>query len=259
MAPAAVPIDPGHLKALDALRQRLSTLNTALSQTLAQVQSGDPLQPWPLLQQNLHLSSSAITDLAATLSTNHSVLASLHAYPLPTYPSTAPNGVPMAENVRLQLMRKKLEPTAEELIESGAKFMDQKQEKDSVDVDIDDMQDLWEWAADLVPSIIMKQAWNADYTNEELEQGYKTIRTGLRRRLNRDKPEAEDDDEQEHEAGSDEDEEDDEDDMEVDGDAGGTKDPEKARKLPAITVEETLRFMHKGTGIAPGIGVNGGL
>jgi mediator of RNA polymerase II transcription subunit 8 len=145
--------------------------------------------------------------------------------------------------VLTQLLRKKLDPEAEEWLAAGAVIA---AEKPSGRDDVQGCQRLWGSAGDTARELAKDMPWGANFTLEERATGVGGVDTGLRRDL---AGEEDQDEEDEDEGDSDDDE------MDGIGDVAGrvgmngdAKDAAAAARLPMMTLEDVMRFTS--TGIA---------
>jgi hypothetical protein len=186
-------------------------------------------------------------------------LTTLHAYPLPistpvSVPTQGQIKVPVwfqQENVLTQLLRKKLEPEAEEWMATGLAAYQQQRLHDAAapepgETDEEDRQKLWVAAGDLARELAENMPWGANFTLAEraAEGGVAAVDTGLKRDLA-----AEEDDSDEEDGGDDDDDEVMEDavkvgdqvKMDVNGDV-----KEVVVKPPVMALEDVMRFVSTG-------------
>jgi mediator of RNA polymerase II transcription subunit 8, fungi type len=144
------------------------------------------------------------------------------------------------EGILTQLLRKKLEPDVEELVDQG---------RDTARIvspgGLAMLQEVWEecrrWAQERVGKYAAEESGDV-YTREEREMGIENVRTGLKRDIEQD-----DDDD-------DESEEEDEADGDIEGAEGDApkKKPDEGPKLPRGPEPETLLwFMARGDFAVP--------
>lgn len=130
-----------------------------------------------------------------SLSENSDLFSRIAIHPSTNYPGRS------QENVLTQLLRKKLEPDVEELVEKGRDTA-----RLATPEGIAQLQGIWDelraWTHGRIAKYVREEAGDS-YTKEEREMGVENVRTGLKRDL---EEEEEDDDEEEE----DEDEEGDE-------------------------------------------------
>ena len=158
-----------------------------------------------IISQNL----SAVSD---HLNTHGPLLSSLAVYPLPTYPGREQEGL------LHQLLRKKLDPSAEDWVEEG-RVIGAELETQGAKANL---MDLWEWAGMAANEQARKHEWGGEYTLEEVEGGVENVVTGLKRGMGE---ESESEDEEE----------------EV-----GERVDEDGYVVKAWQVDDMLRFMAKG-------------
>lgn len=195
----------------------------------------------PALQNSFALITHHLSSLSTHLDSHRQLLTSAHAYPLPSFPGRAQEGLLGT------LLRKKAEPGVEDWIEAGA--------AKSSSVNADDeavarLMQLWDWAAPRAGEIAAGDVgWGLDYTLEEREGegGVEAVRTGIARKLNAGESSDEED-------GDEEDNDEDDDDegnqvkMDLDGTTGSQKrlGVEKAATKPMMPLEDLVRFMSIG-------------
>jgi len=143
-----------------------------------------------------------ITNYQKTMNEHRHFLQAAHAYPLPTFPGHEKEGM-------LQmLMRKKLEPSADEWVTtySQARSGNERQigvkgtsiqgngQHGASQLQPDDLRDLWAWAGQTANGIAMEfvDALEDDYSIAERQGGLEHVVTGLKRDLDAD---SEDDEE----------------------------------------------------------------
>lgn len=102
----------------------------------------------------------------------------MHPYPLPSFPAST------QEPALHALMRKKLDPIAENWIDSSLRA-DKTGGREGADDDLlpeEDVQQLWSWVGkanrDILEPLI--EDMDADYTTAEQEQGIENIVTGIK-------------------------------------------------------------------------------
>lgn len=119
-------------------------------------------------------------ELATVLGQQRQLFTSLHPYPLPNFPGHK------QEVLLQQLLRKKLDPKAEDWIEESLHTGDKEDggavERDGA-VDDEDLRGLWEWAGTLKADMI-KRLWKAgvfmdNYTIQE-RGGIEKVINGIR-------------------------------------------------------------------------------
>jgi mediator of RNA polymerase II transcription subunit 8 len=93
-----------------------------------------------------------------------------------------------------QLLRKKLEPDVEELVEQGRETA-----RLATPEGIAELQGIWdelrEWTHDRIASYVREEAGDV-YTKEEREMGIENVRTGLKKGLDEESDEEEDEEEE---------------------------------------------------------------
>ena len=180
---------------------------------------------------------------------NAQLLKEAHAYPTSSFPGHA------HEYMLSQLLRKKLEPGAEDWIYEHTTKRQAEQKANGVGkhdhaMTDDDLRELWSWASETSRAIVFPMvddggAMSDNYTIAEREAGVENVATGLKGDLYRDCEDDEDD----------EDDDMDENDMEdivPSGQSARSDEEEFDPSLPPMPLENVLRFMT--TGALPSAG-----
>ncbi|KAF2486687.1 mediator complex, subunit Med8 [Neohortaea acidophila] len=234
-----------NIRALDQLRQRLSQLSTSISSLRADLERNEPLPTWPSLQTSAHALSFNLEELSKTFNNHRQFLNEAHAYPLPQFPGNT------HEALLGQLLRKKLEPGAEDWVAEHTTKFDQRNGARAGDkaLDKNELKELWAWAAPTSAGIVRPMledggAFDDDYTIAEREAGVASVVTGLKRQLD----DEEDEDEEEEGDGGDTDKMEDV----VSSNpqhlnAGKEEDQGVNVALPAMPLGSMLRLMTTGT------------
>lgn len=111
------------------------------------------------------------------------------AFPTPEYPGRTE--FPVLSN----LLRKKLEPATETLVEKGL------ESNSALAMEPEELAELWKWAGKWLGARLQNfigEEFNTGYTAEEEEIGWENVRTGLRPEPEDDSEEDEDDSEDEN-------------------------------------------------------------
>ncbi|KAK4545469.1 hypothetical protein LTR36_002819 [Oleoguttula mirabilis] len=194
-------LPPEQIRALDQLRQRLSQLSQSLASARADLERSDPVPSWPTLQRDAELLVHNLNRYHETMNEHRAFLTAAHAYPLPTFPG------PSQEHVLAQLMRKKLEPKAEDWIAASTKpktrdaaQLNGLQNGDTsrdVRLDREEYRDLWKWAgatsSGIANGMMINDAFEDNYTLAEREAGVENVVTGLKRNLDDDSDDEDED------------------------------------------------------------------
>jgi mediator of RNA polymerase II transcription subunit 8 len=115
-----------------------------------------------------------------------SVFATAHAYPLPQFPGTT------QEHMLQMLLRKKLEPRAEDWIEQASQWQHTNEQQNvgkdtSHHLEIEQLRNLWDWARPLTNEIYNgldeEDVFNDNFTIAEREAGPEHVNTGIRKNL----------------------------------------------------------------------------
>lgn len=166
-------------------------------------------------------------DLATALSQQRQLFASMHAYPTSTFPGVA------QEMLLQQLLRKKLDPKAEDWLEENAKPVQEEAANTGSAGHLKDadMRELWSWAkgsqASVLERLMEEGAWDDDFTIKEREDGVENVVTGLKQRLDTDDEDGDDEDE---------------DKMEDVESQGGKAAVNSASSQPAVPLDSLLRI-----------------
>lgn len=158
-----------------------------------------------------------------------------HAYPLPSFPGNT------QEHLLQMLLRKKLEPRAEDWIDEAVRQSKSTDARSPTTVlGPDGMRELWNWAGPLASGIAKEldeaDVFRANFTLAERASGIEKVVTGIRRNL--DTEDDDEDDEDEGEAG---------DVMDIDGDGArkakqAAHQPESQALPPPIPLINLLAF-----------------
>lgn len=178
------------------------------------------------------------------------LLASIVAYPLPSFPGRTEHGL------LDQLLRKKLEPNVKEWVERGREVALSSFNTTQGGLTEQELTELWRWAPVTANNEARNREWGGNFTQEERDMGIKNVVTGLNRRLDEEGEEESDEDEDAVE----EDEAADEDEMEIVGvrrkSGAATVEFDIAQKTnhvptaavsPALPLEDVFRFMMTGS------------
>ncbi|RAH74172.1 RNA polymerase II mediator complex subunit MED8 [Aspergillus aculeatinus CBS 121060] len=218
-------LTPDQIKTLEQSRQRLVQLTHSLASLITSLNQSDPLPSWTSLQSQATIISNNLLTISDHLSDNRDLLATLVAYPSPSYPSRNPANTVALE----QLLRTKLDPRVEDWVARGRKAGGSLAAASPPFVpgnlggagngyggsavaaaaaaagaagndngldDLGALAELWDWAPVEANQEARRRNWGGNFTLEEREQGVGNVVTGLRRVL-----EDDDDDDSESEEG----------------------------------------------------------
>ena len=179
------------------------------------------------------------------MSSHRQLLSTAHAYPLPNFPGHTHEGLAQ------QLLRKKLDPRAENWIDGNLhpeKHETADTSKSTGDVVLlksEEMRELWDWAGptsnSMLREFVEEEVFEDEYTIAEREYGIEKVVTGLKRKLGG----YEKDDEEEDDEGEAEDGDKMEEDVGPDASAKAIVDGVDTTK-PAVPLETLLKFMSTG-------------
>ncbi|OJK03897.1 hypothetical protein ASPACDRAFT_39513 [Aspergillus aculeatus ATCC 16872] len=214
-------LTPDQIKTLEQSRQRLVQLTHSLASLITSLNQSDPLPSWTSLQSQATIISNNLLTISDHLSDNRDLLATLVAYPAPSYPSRNPANTVALE----QLLRTKLDPRVEDWVARGRKaggslasasppFVPGSAGNDygggaapgadgngkGLD-DLGALAELWDWAPVEANQEARRRNWGGNFTLEEREQGVGNVVTGLRRVLDDDDSESEEEGESGEEEG----------------------------------------------------------
>lgn len=179
------------------------------------------------LQASAQILQRNLQTVLDSLSENSDLFSRIAIHPSTNYPGRA------QENVLTQLLRKKLEPDVEELVEQGRETA-----RLATPEGITELQGIWDelrsWTHGRIATYVREEAGDA-YTKDEREAGIENVRTGLKRDIEED-----DDDDDEDEEDEDEDDEDIEEKKEP---KGGAQDSAKVHVERGPEPETLLWFM----------------
>ncbi|PYI22257.1 hypothetical protein BO99DRAFT_479790 [Aspergillus violaceofuscus CBS 115571] len=279
-------LTPDQIKTLEQSRQRLVQLTHSLGSLITSLNQSDPLPSWTSLQSQATIISNNLLTISDHLSDNRALLATLVAYPAPSYPARNPANTVALE----QLLRTKLDPRVEDWVARGRKAggslasaappfgpgtpghgsgggaavgaaaggdNGQGQGLD----DLAALAELWDWAPVEANLEARRRNWGGNFTLEERERGVGNVVTGLRRVLE-DDDDSESGEEEEEEESGDEEGEGEPDEMEVVGvrrksgvaqglefDIAPAAPGHAAQQTvvaPVVPLDEILRFMTVG-------------
>ncbi|OAQ99028.1 hypothetical protein LLEC1_02503 [Akanthomyces lecanii] len=184
---AALGLDDDELKSVEQILSRLAQLSNSIGSLKMDVIKSNPL-PHP---DSLHASAQILHRNLATvlecLSENAELFTRIAVHPSTNFPGRAHEGV------LTQLLRKKLEPDVEELVEQGRETAQR-----ATPEGLAALQAIWDelraWTQTRIADYVRDEAGDA-YTREERARGTATVRTGLRRDVEDDEDDEDDEDE----------------------------------------------------------------
>lgn len=180
-----------HLRAIDQLRQRLFQLSSSIQSVKVDLERNEPLPTPASLASSAQILSHNLTQFNQIFASHRQFLTAAHAYPLPTFPGQT------QEMLLGQLIKKKLEPRAQDWVDDYTKPEDDGEKKP---LKTGDVKELWNWAGptsnDIVRELMMNDAFEDDFTFAEREAGIDNVVTGLKRKLGEDSDDEDDDDEE---------------------------------------------------------------
>ncbi|EME48421.1 hypothetical protein DOTSEDRAFT_18955 [Dothistroma septosporum NZE10] len=228
-------------RAIDNLRTRLSMLSNSLGAMQREFNESNPLPTWPRLQSQAVTLGNNLQEIADVLNSQHQLFSTMHAYPVPSFPGTT------QEPVLQGLLRKKLDPRAEEWIDEALKEEKvsaiQNGDKGGAQIlSMKQMQDLWESAGPTFQEILQPLMEDGiledEYTIQEREDGIQNVVTGIRRKLY---------------GPLDDDDEDEDEDMEIDEPEEQVivNQPGFEAGVPYVRLDDLLKFAVTGSQPAP--------
>ena len=143
------------------------------------------------IQTTASILGQNINSLVEHLSKHSDFLNRTVVYPSTNFPGRTQEGL------LGQLLRKKYEPQVETWVDQGRAIRTEVAEGKE-----EDIEDLWNWAADWIGPRVAKYALEEagdNYTVEEREAGIENVKTGLKRKLEEDDSSDEDDEDEEME------------------------------------------------------------
>ncbi|KAG9230063.1 putative mediator of RNA polymerase II transcription subunit 8 [Amylocarpus encephaloides] len=203
---ADVSLNSEDLKALEQTRQKLYQIANSIKSVKDNITQSPSLPPWSSLQASSAILAQSMQSLTTHLQRSSDVMNKLVVYPSTNYPGRT------QENLLTQLLRKKLEPLVETMVEEARDV--QKMDQDQGDGEDD--EEIWDWATGWFSKRMgeyIELEMSDDYTMDERERGLANVNTGLRRKLDPRKPKASKDGEGDSEEEEDEEEEDEDEDM----------------------------------------------
>ncbi|KAM3516206.1 hypothetical protein MY11210_000228 [Beauveria gryllotalpidicola] len=195
----ALGLDDDELKSVEQMLSRLAQLSSSIQSLKMDIVKSNPLPhpisltriPLPDHSDSLHASARILQRNLSTvldcLSENAELFARVAVRPSTNYPGRA------QENVLTQLLRKKLEPDVEELVERGREAA-----RRATPEGVAELQAIWDelraWTQSRIAEYVRDEAGDV-YTREERAMGVEKVRTGLRREIEEDEEEEDDDEE----------------------------------------------------------------
>ncbi|CAG8953938.1 hypothetical protein HYFRA_00010899 [Hymenoscyphus fraxineus] len=181
------------LKALDSVRTQLYNLTRSIQTLNRGIRSTHPLPPWPSIHTSTQMLAQATHDLITNLSNHAEIFNKVVVYPSTNYPGRT------QEDILGQLLRKKLEPPVEKLVEEGLSIEASKYHDEGV------CDRSRTWLLERIGEYIQTEMED-NFTADERARGLDTVNTGLRRKLDPRRPSDDDDDDEDEESDDEDDE-----------------------------------------------------
>ncbi|KAG5999101.1 hypothetical protein E4U43_002275 [Claviceps pusilla] len=200
---ATLGLDDDELKSVEHTVARLAQLSSSIQSLKMDILKSNPLPHPSSFQASAQILQRNLQSVLESLNDNADLFTRMAIHPSTKYPGRT------QENILTQLLRKKLEPDVEELVQKGRETA-----RWATPEGLAALQAIWgelrEWTQGRIAEYVRDEAGDV-YTKEERRTGVRSVRTGLRRAL---------DEESDDEEGGDgnEDEDDEEDNDEDDGD-----------------------------------------
>ncbi|KAI6783131.1 uncharacterized protein J7T54_000633 [Emericellopsis cladophorae] len=181
---AALMLDDDEFKSLESIVARLNQLNASIQSLRADIFNAHPLPPPSSFQASSQIIQKNLQSLLDTINDNAVLLDTIAIHPSTNYPGRTQEGL------LTNLLRKKLEPQTEELVDKGRTMSDEATKEG-----MDKMMEVWsgvrEWMSERVREYVTEEAGDF-YTREERDEiGVENVRTGLKRDLYEDEDEDE--------------------------------------------------------------------
>ncbi|KAL9083993.1 MAG: hypothetical protein Q9165_008269 [Trypethelium subeluteriae] len=204
------PLTPEE-KVLDGARMQLVRISTAIQTLKHNLETTDPLPSWYTIDNPPSNADADLKSIQDVIANNSAFLSSAQIYPNPHFPAQA------QEAMLHMLLRKKLDPSAEDWIAEGQKeglrIGNEDEDVDEEDETMEEgegqerkgkmealgpaeLKELWSWAGptenEMARKMLDEETLN-DFTFEEQERGVEHIVTGIKRKLWESESEDEDD------------------------------------------------------------------
>ncbi|KAM3500227.1 hypothetical protein MY10362_006589 [Beauveria mimosiformis] len=190
----ALGLDDDELKSVEQILSRLAQLSSSIQSLKMDILKSNPLPHPDSLHASARILQRNLSTVLDCLSENAELFSRVAVRPSTNYPGRA------QENVLTQLLRKKLEPDVEELVEEGREAA-----RRATSEGVAELQAIWDelraWTQSRIAEYVRDEAGDV-YTKEERAMGVEKVRTGLRREIEED-DEEEEEDEDEDEDGRD--------------------------------------------------------
>lgn len=239
------------IRSMETLLRRAQVLNGAVDALLRDLNTANPLLPYPAMQTRLNHIQSELNECKTVMDENMDVFANVVLVPTLKFPTR------YQSHVIEHLFRTKLEPNVEEWQRQTLKIAaekDNKQDRERREGRLTSLPDeerheFWQEAAIIADSEVRKHAWfSGDYTLAEVQNGVENVRHGLKRELKLpDTEPGDDEDDEEYEF-----EDADESAMDVDQTSSdqnatsNTADASQRSLAQAMPLDSVLRLMTKG-------------
>ncbi|KAK3187537.1 mediator of RNA polymerase II transcription subunit 8 [Lecanicillium sp. MT-2017a] len=188
---ATLGLEDDELKSVEQTLSRLAQLSSSIQSLKMDIMKSNPLPHPNSLQASAQILQRNLQTVLDSLSENSDLFTRIAIHPSTNYPGRA------QENVLTQLLRKKLEPDVEELVEQGRETA-----RLATPEGIAELQGIWDelrsWTHGRIATYVREEAGDA-YTKDERAMGVENVRTGLRRDVEEDDDDDDDEDEEEDE------------------------------------------------------------
>jgi mediator of RNA polymerase II transcription subunit 8 len=184
---AALALDDDELKSVEQLLARVAQLSSSIQSLKMDILKSNPLPPQSSLQASAQILQRKLQTVLDSINENSELFTRMAIHPSTNYPGRT------QENILLQLLRKKLEPDVEELVNQGRETA-----KLATPEGIAQLQGIWDelraWTHGRIAEYVRDEASDV-YTKEERAIGVENVRTGLRKDLEEESDDEEDEDE----------------------------------------------------------------
>lgn len=234
---ATLGLDDDELKSVEQMVSRLAQLSSSIQSLKMDILKSHPLPHPTSLQASAQILQRHLQTVLDSLAENQDLFSRMALHPSTNYPGR------QQENVLTQLLRKKLEPDVEELVDRGrgaARLVTPE--------GLAMLQDVWDecrqWTQRRVAEYVGEEAGDV-YTREEREKGVENVRTGLRRDLESDDDEDDEDEDDDSEDGNDDEKSD------KPKKASAVEEPAAPKPPRGLEPETLLFFMARGDFAVP--------
>lgn len=144
-------------------------------------------KPRVSLQSLATILAQNLSALSKHVSAHADLLDSTVVYPLPQFPGAT------EADLLSQLLRKKLQPGAEDFVEKGRATGAELLASGTAE----QLKELWQWAGPSINAEARAREWDSEFTLEEKESGTSNVVTGLKRSLEESSDEEDEDEDEE--------------------------------------------------------------